>query len=329
MRINSSTIIYPSTVRISRYELGSLLLTKRAVIEPDGLPLPPSPSNIIIASKTIIYPTSIYAFQTMRMFPYFAYNPLAGIPNFIYVYGLNETSIPYSANVGNVRIAAETKILPSSIQNQTRTHLGSVSIKAVTTIQPGSVNQYEVSSTHTIRAGTILIRPASVVIKPEIGSVSIISAAIIRPSTITLGNTNNIGQVRFNASTNILPSGISVYELPILHLIKPGPIVIRPYTIIYDDQVARVTIKAVNTIRVESIPDQHRIGQIVIKSVTAIIPKTISFIRIGRHKILMSTTPGSIYSYYEMVETIEDDIELVEMGQILEEFNTSIESDIQ
>jgi hypothetical protein len=43
----------------------------------------------------------------------------------------------------------------------------------------------------------------------------------------------------------------------------------------------------------------------------------------------MSTTPGSIFSYYELVESIEDDIETVEFEEVLEEFDSSIESDIQ
>ena len=327
--IKSSIVIYPGSVRLNPNNTGAITIFKPSFILPGLINLPNPTSNITIGSRTIIYPGSIRGFEAFRLFPYFAYNPLAGIPIFIYVYGLNEPTTPFFYNVGNVRIAAETKILPASIQNPVKYQIGSIVIKSITTISPNSINNYQVTNLHMIRIGTILIRPASVVITPTTGAVTILSGTAIRPSSITLGDTNAIGQIRFTASTKILPSGLEIYEVPQTHLIKPGPIVIYPYTIRYTDTVPNVTIRALNTIIVRPIPETHRIGSIVVKSVTAIIPKSIYYFRIGRHKILMSTTPGSIFSYYELVESIEDDIETVEFEEVLEEFDSSIESDIQ
>jgi hypothetical protein len=326
--IKSSIIIYPGPIRLNINNTGVISFYKSSIILPGLINLPQPASNIIIGSKIIIYPSSIRSVDTFRFFPYFAYNPLAGIPIYIYAYGLNEPTTPFFYNVGNVRIAAETKISPASIQNSIKHQIGSVIIKSITTILPSSLNNYEVTNLHLVRAGTILIRPASVVIRPTTGAVTILSGIIIRPSSITLGNTNAIGQIIFTISTKILPPGIEIYEVPRIHLIKPGPVVIYPYTIRYTDTVSNVTVRALNTIIVRPIPENHRIGDIVIKSVTAIIPKSIYYFRIGRHKILMSTTPGSIFSYYELVESIDDDIEVVELEQVFEEFDSSIESDI-
>jgi len=147
---------------------------------------------------------------------------------------------------------------------------------------------------------------------PALGNHRVYSQTNIIPQSIN--SESILGSHTISSITNIYPDSINDGGILGNHILIPEAIRITPNSLV-DTAIGNVTIYTVHKVLPEAIKSGLYVSNSTadrpfIFASTRITPISITTrVRMGRHKILMLTTPGQIRSWYEYVSTMESEIQ--------------------